>query len=475
MQQYGGGTPVGKNNDMKELLSHFFDDEPEEGLLENQPVRILPSSDISIDWNDDFYKAWQALVSDEPCVFVTGPGGVGKSFMLRLFLKGRLNAICAASTGVAALNVGGHTAHSLFRLPATLCLPHFAPRSCDDRHYNQIRQAEFLVLDEVSMIRADVLDLASEVCKRARCSYEPFGGLKVRLFGDCFQLPPILRDEEKNEWNANFSYESPYFFDASVIKFDFMMKTFPLRKIYRQNDPDFIALLHRIRLGEPADVDIRTINARKVLPEETTVVLCPTNKQADHINSSMLASLETKEYVFDAMIEGSFPPNFYPVKERLVLKEGARVMFRKNDAPDEDGGRNFTNGDTGEIVKIGKDSDDDFRRLWITVKLDRNQREIKVSYLKWERYEIVDKKKKMTGSFTQVPLMLGWAHTSHKAQGLSFDKMHLADSRMFAPHQFYVIASRVRSLEGFTLSKPISAKSIWVDPRVVKFYQEALQ
>ena len=430
-------------------------------------------------WDDDFKQAWDDLNDCSiPCLFITGGAGCGKSTMLRLFLKHlRLGkVVCAASTGVAALNVGGHTVHSLFRLPSTLCLPHFAPKNCSDRHYDQIRRAEFLVLDEVSMIRADVLDLASEVCKRARGSSLPFGGLKVRLFGDCFQLPPILRDEDKNEWHANFSYESPYFFDASVIRFECEMKLFTLTKIYRQNDPDFVALLHRMRLGEPTDKDLEIVNSRLLVPQEETVVLCPTNRQADNINSGMLAQIDAPEYAFTATTEGSFPPSFYPVPEKITLKAGARVMLRKNDAPDEDGYRLFVNGDVGRITRIGKHEEDDFRRVWIWVELDRMKgKEIRISYLTWERYEVENGKKKSIGKFTQVPLMLGWAHTTHKAQGLTFEKMHLSDSRMFAPHQFYVAASRVKSLEGFTLSQRVSRKSIWVDPRVVKFYQEASQ
>lgn len=449
---------------MKELESHFFDDEPE--VTNDFPVRK------DFIWNDDLRNAWLALNSNEPCVFTSGSAGTGKSTLLRLFLKEQERVICAASTAIAALQVYGSTIHSMFKLPITLCLPHILPSGLDPK-FDQIRDAEFLALEEVSMQRADVMDAVNELCKRARGSYEPFGGLKVRLFGDCFQLPPVLNNDDKNDWNANFSYESPWFFDASVIRFDVQMKVCMLNTVYRQSDADFVKLLQRMRLGQPTGSDLALLNQKVgLVPDEDTVVLCPTNKQADEINHGMLEQIEGEEHIFTAIVSGDFPKSLYPISETLRLKVGARVMFRKNDT-EQDGCRQFVNGDVGEITKIGKDEVDNWRKKWVWVKLDRTEKEVKVSFLTWERKQLVGKKYETIGTFQHMPLVLGFAVSLHKSQGLSLPKMHLASSSMFAPHQAYVGFSRLRELAGLTLSRPIYQKSIWVDPRVVKFYQEA--
>lgn len=457
---------------MKELESWFFaEEEPivyelAEGQSPKQSARILPDPDTSIDWNDDFYSAWQTITSDEPVVFVSGAGGVGKSFMLRLFLKKHHDVVCAASTGIAAINVGGHTCHSLFRLPLTLCYKHFLSKA-DDSHFDQIRDAEWLVLDEVSMIRADVMDAIDEVCQRARQISQPFGGLKVRLFGDLFQLSPILNQDDKTAW-PEFNYASPYFFDAEVFKTR-PLAVKSLTKIYRQTDQDFIALLHRVRQGNPTPADLTTLNNRVLAPEDDAVILCPTNKQADEINQMRLDEIEEQEYTFLARVTNNFPESMYPVKKELKLKVGAQVLFRKNDYAGGD--FNFANGDTGIVTKIGEDKLEGVKQKCVWVKLNRTKREVKVFTATWERHEAVGGKKRLLGTFTQFPLMLGFASSVHKAQGLSFDKMHLAESRMFAPSQFYVAASRVRSLGGLTLAKPVSKKNIWTDVKVSEFYE----
>jgi len=451
---------------MRELESHFFNDEPE--VTQDFPVRQ------DFIWNDDLKNAWQALVSDEPCVFVSGAAGTGKSTLLRLFLEEQDSVVCAASTAIAALQVYGSTIHSMFRLPITLCYQYVLGNGQDPK-FDQIREAEYLVLDEASMIRADVLDAVSEMCKRARGSFEAFGGLKVRLFGDCFQLPPVLTNDEKNDWNANFSYESPYFFDASVIRFDVRMKVCMLDTVYRQSDPEFVKLLHRVRQGAPTAEDLRLLNQKVgLVPDVNAVVLCPTNKKAEEINQGMLDQIEAPEHTFVARVTGEFPKSMFPIPETIKLKAGARVMFRRNDS-EYDGGRQFVNGDVGEITRIGKDDTDNWRKNWVWVKLDRTGREIKVSFLTWEKKQLVGKKLETVGAFQQIPVVLGWAISCHKSQGVSLDKMHLASSAMFAPHQMYVSLSRLRTFGGLTLSREIVRKSIWVDPRVVKFYQEALQ
>ena len=450
---------------MRELESHFFDDELEVSGFPVRPDFI---------WNDDLRNAWLALNSSEPCVFISGSAGTGKSTLLRLFLEEQDCVVCVASTAIAALQVYGSTIHSTFRLPISLCLP-FTLGTGQDPKFDQIRDAEFLVLEEVSMIRADVMDAVNEMCKRARGSYEPFGGLKVRLFGDCFQLPPVLTNDEKNDWNANFSYETPWFFDASVIRFDVQMKVCMLNIVYRQADADFVKLLQRIRLGQPTGNDLVLLNQKVgLVPDEDTVVLCPTNKQADEINHGMLEQIEGEEHIFTAKIFGDFPKSMYPISETLRLKVGARVMFRKNDT-EQDGARQFVNGDCGLITRIGKDEVDNWRKKWVWVKLDRTGREVKVSFLTWERKQLAGKKYETVGTFQHMPIVLGFAVSLHKSQGLSLPKMHLASSAMFAPHQAYVGFSRLRALLGLTLSRPIYQRSIWVDPRVVKFYQEALQ
>lgn len=384
---------------MKELESWFFD--------EPDTQTVLPDS--SLDWNGDFYDTWQVITGNEPLVFVTGAAGCGKSTMLRLFLNKHKNVVCAASTGIAAINVGGHTCHSLFRLPLTVCYKHFLSKA-DDSHFDQIREAEWLVLDEVSMNRADVIDGIDEVCQRARQSFLPFGGLKVRLFGDLFQLAPILNQDDKISW-AEFNYASPYFFDAEVFKTrPFVTKI--LTKIYRQTDEDFIELLHRVRQGNPTYDDLATLNNRVLAPENDTVTLCPTNKQADEINQMRLDEIEAQEHTFSARVTNNFPESMFPVKKELKLKVGAQVLFRKNDYAGGD--FNFANGDTGVIMRIGDDKFDGIKQKCVLVKLHRTNREVKVFSVTWERYEAVGGKKKLLGSFQQFPLMLGFANSIHK-------------------------------------------------------------
>ena len=426
-------------------------------------------------------------------IFLTGKAGTGKTtFLKNLPLKTYKRMVVVAPTGVAAINAGGQTIHSFFQLPFGPQLPEnalkktvFPPidsrgndmggkakslaaqlQKLNKKKINLIRSLDLLIIDEISMVRADVLDAIDAVLRRVRRSQKPFGGLQLLMIGDVHQLAPVAKPEE---WEVlSPYYDTPYFFGSQVLK-----KTpyvcVELEHIYRQHDEDFITLLNKVRNNQMDADCVRLLNSRFkpnfiAHDNEGYITLTTHNYQADQINETKLAAIEAKPLVFKAVVRGTFPENTYPTKEELVLKVGAQVMFVKNDPNPE---KAFYNGKIGRLVGYNEDE--------CTVTVESEGERIVVPKLTWQNMEYAinaenqDIEEKEIGSFTQIPLRLAWAVTIHKSQGLTFDKVIVDAGQAFAHGQVYVALSRCTSLEGLVLKTPIASNALVNDFSVNRF------
>ena len=413
-------------------------------------------------------------------IFLTGKAGTGKTtFLKNLPLKTYKRMVVVAPTGVAAINAGGQTIHSFFQLPFGPPLPENASgkgynaktlaaqyQKLNKKKINLIRSLDLLIIDEISMVRADVLDAIDAVLRRVRRSQKPFGGLQLLMIGDVHQLAPVAKAEE---WEVlSPYYDTPYFFGSQVLK-----KTpyvcVELEHIYRQHDEDFITLLNKVRNNQMDADCVRLLNSRFkpnfiAHDNEGYITLTTHNYQADQINETKLAAIEAKPLVFKAVVRGTFPENTYPTKEELVLKVGAQVMFVKNDPNPE---KAFYNGKIGRLVGYNEDEG--------TVTVESEGERIVVPKLTWQNMEYAinaenqDIEEKEIGSFTQIPLRLAWAVTIHKSQGLTFDKVIVDAGQAFAHGQVYVALSRCTSLEGLVLKTPIASHALVNDFSVNRF------
>jgi len=429
------------------------------------------------DINKERELAKDFILNTNRSIFLTGKAGTGKTTLLKEILSETdKNYIVAAPTGGAAINAGGMTLHSLFLLPLKSFLPiKYGNQEldifCDNaqlvkhQKFNRAKldlllELDLLIIDEISMVRADIFDAIDYSLRRVRKNQLPFGGVQLLVIGDLFQLAPVVRPEVQSVLSQY--YKSPYFFDALAWqRIDAV--TVELQKVYRQADPTFVALLNQIRDGNKNDQLLEAINANyKSNPEYgDTITLTTHNKKADSINANELDKLESKEVVLDAKVQGRFPESAYPTLDKMVLKEGAQVMFIRNH-----GEELYYNGLIGTITEI--------KEAYIKVKPTDGD-SIIVEPIDWKnmRYVVEEESGKIVqeelGSFHQYPLRLAWAVTVHKSQGLTFDKVILDLEGTFASGQLYVALSRCRSLEGMTLSSKISARNIIQDTRVQSF------
>lgn len=394
-------------------------------------------------------------------LFLTGRAGTGKTTLLRRFMaEAGENAIVLAPTGVAAMHAGGQTLHSFFKFPPRLIEPQDIKRL---RTTRLIRAAETLIIDEISMVRADMLDAIDRSLKLNRGSKRPFGGVRMILSGDLHQLPPVVRGEEVDILQER--YGGYYFFNAPAFR-EAEFALLALKHVFRQADPRFLALLGSLRSGRltPADQSIlEGLVSRQsaVDASQDSVVLTPNNANAFRINQARLDDLPGREKTFEAKIDGSFDEKAFPTEADLVLKEGARVMLIKND-PD---GR-WVNGSLCTVSG--------FSGRNVLVELDGHSYEIEPTA--WEKFKYnVDAEtgkvsREVVGTFVQVPLRLAYAVTIHKAQGLTLDKVFIDfDSGMFAHGQAYVAFSRARSLEGLQISRPLRPRDLVMDRAAFAF------
>lgn len=421
-------------------------------------------------------------------IFLTGKAGTGKTTFLRYIRESCAKQMAIlAPTGVAAINAGGVTLHSFFQLPLSPFIPtlqrtgfNTGGQETNNRHslisrlrYNKekrklLYQLELLVIDEISMVRCDLLDAVDTILRHFRKKpLEPFGGVQVLFIGDMFQLPPVVKE---TDWQLlSPHYESPYFFSSQVLK-DNPPLYIEFDKIYRQSEEKFIRVLNQVRNNE-LDKDGLSILESRFQPsfrrkkDDGYIILTTHNEQARNINHAALQDLPGNARRYEAEIKNDFPENAYPAEEVLVLKPGAQVMFIKNDGADK--GKRFFNGKIGTITSLEEST--------VYVQCPDETDEIEVKRESWDniRYTIEktsqNMKEELLGSFSQFPLRLAWAITIHKSQGLTFDKAIIDAGEAFAPGQVYVALSRCTSLEGLVLKSRIRAGNLHSDPRIIQF------
>lgn len=412
-------------------------------------------------------------------IFLTGKAGTGKTTLLKHIKANTYKQMAiVAPTGVAAINAGGVTIHSFFQFPFTPFIPQYNAdgtykRSSVDQFvqkYNSQRLAifrnlELLVIDEISMVRADMMDQIDASLRHTRKKWDqPFGGVQVLMIGDMFQLPPVVRDEE---WTLlRTVYPSPYFFDSHIMRKETPVYI-ELEKIYRQKEERFIDILNKVRNNELGLKDLMVLNEKYrndlTLDEKSEYITLTThNRKADEINAEALNNLKGKEFKFKSKTEGVFPEKNFPADEILTLKKGTRVMFLKNNNE-----KNYYNGKTGTVTFVDEEK--------IKVKCDEDRNEIEVGKETWNNVNFSVNKttshieEDVIGTFTQYPLRLAWAITIHKSQGLTFDKLIIDAEEAFTSGQVYVALSRCRGIDGLILSSKISAESLFNDRKVLQF------
>lgn len=423
-----------------------------------------------IELNPDFARALELMEHSRRHLFITGEAGTGKSTLLDLFrTQTRKQVAVLAPTGVAALNVRGETIHSFFRFKPDITT---AKVTRLNRRSRQLYQAlDTIIIDEVSMVRADLLDCVDQFLRLNRDEPNlPFGGVQMIFIGDLYQLPPVVTKAEREIFR--YHYPSPYFFDAQVfaeLEFEFL----ELSRIYRQQEPEFVRLLSQIRNNTVTAAELALLNRRvgvELPPEPNGMVvhLTTRNDAADRINFERLQQLPGRPFQFRARIEGSFDVKSYPTDELLTLKKGAQVMMLTNDSA----GR-WVNGTLGRVLNVTYDPDTE--QDLIEVQFTDHTR-VLVAQFRWEIFHFRFNEEKrqieseVAGTFTQYPLRLAWAVTIHKSQGKTFSRViiDLGDGA-FAPGQVYVALSRCTSFAGISLTRPVQAEDIFTDLRIVQF------
>lgn len=409
-------------------------------------------------------------------VFLTGKAGTGKTTFLKHIVAGCSKRLAVvAPTGVAAVNAGGVTIHSFFQLPLCPYLPDVKElvteyqmpeknRSLRKDRVKILRTLELLIIDEISMVRADILDAIDATLKRYRKNDRPFGGVQLLMIGDVQQLPPVVTESEKPFMDQ--VYPSPFFFNSRAFrKLGYIV--IELNKIHRQRDAEFTSMLNDIRTGSPSDQTLERLNRRldpgfEPPSGEYWIRLTTHNHQSDSINREKMDALKGKSMIFKAEIDGNYPESAYPAETELRLKKGAQVMFTRNDTS---GNSMYFNGKIGTVTELDPE----------IIVTDENGNEIIVNQEKWDnvRYEINPETQEIQavndGSFTQYPLRAAWAITIHKSQGLTFDRVIIDAGRAFSFGQVYVALSRCRSLEGIVLTTPITRRCTFRNTEVAIF------
>jgi len=415
-------------------------------------------------------------------VFLTGRAGTGKTTFLQDFVQKTAKKFAiVAPTGIAAINAGGSTIHSMFGLPLTTfvptaefidrneainipnLLPHFKYRR--DK-LKLLRTVEILIIDEVSMLRCDVLDMMDLALRTARKSPLRFGGLQILFIGDLYQLPPVVKPESERMLQGY--YKSPFFFEAKALE-GLSLLTVSLTTVYRQTDPVFLTMLNAIRDNDIENINFDLLHKRyqpDFEPEEFCVHLVSHNYMADAINKQKLNNLEGKSHIYKAKVWGEFKPNLFPNEETLELKEGAQIMFIRND---KDENKRFYNGRLATITELREDE--------VKVLPQDEVKELTIVRETWENKKyFIDEENNVAedviGSYEQFPFKLAWAVTIHKSQGLTFDKVIIDAGKSFTSGQVYVALSRCRTLEGIILKTKIPAQAIINDDRIRHFQQQ---
>lgn len=422
--------------------------------------------------NAELRTAWEFVEKTGKSVFLTGKAGTGKTtFLKKVVAESKKRVVVVAPTGIAAINAGGVTIHSFFQLPLHPFIPGMKIESkfaFSKEKRSIIKTIDILIIDEISMVRSDLLDAIDSVLRRFRNRHKPFGGVQLLMIGDLQQLSPVVTDEDV-QFLSQY-YPSPYFFGSHALaRTDYV--TIELKEVYRQQDAVFISMLNAVRGGRPSIEVIRALNSRYCPgfvppPDEGYIRLTTHNHIADEYNSRQLSLIDDQAHSFEAEVSGNFPESSYPVDFRLELKAGAQVMFVKND-PSSD--KRYYNGKIGIVT--------DFYEEYIMVQCPGEDEKIAVEPLEWEnsRYVINEQTQEMEseviGIFRQYPLRLAWAITIHKSQGLTFDKAIIDAASAFASGQVYVALSRCRTLEGMVLATPLRQDAVITDLRVEDYIE----
>ncbi len=424
--------------------------------LEKKPLQLSPT----------FKYALDCIEKTNASMFITGKAGTGKSTLLQLFRNTtQKNCVVLAPTGVAALNVKGQTIHSFFGFPPKI----LNKSDIKKRRYRKLyEKMEVLVIDEISMVRADILDNIDYFLQINRNNPLPFGGVQMVFFGDMFQLPPVVAKQEE-KMILNSLYDSPYFFSAHIMQ-HFDIEMLELNKVYRQDERHFIRLLDSVRLNQIDYDDLLDLNERHVpnfKDNNQYITLSTRNQIVNSINNKKLNEIHTEEFIYTAKTTGEFDPRLYPTEFLLKLRIGTQVMFIRNDAQ-----KRFVNGTIGKVVYLDMDE--------IRVEIEQNDKKqiIEVQAETWEilKYSINpdnnEIETEVKGTFEQFPLKLAWAITIHKSQGKTFDKVIIDMGRGAFEHgQTYVALSRCRTLNGIVLKQALRFQDIMVDERIIQFYE----
>jgi len=438
---------------------------------------------------NDARQVLQFINQTQRSVFLTGKAGTGKTTLLRQIIQTtHKNTVVVAPTGIAALNAGGVTIHSMFQLPFSGFIPEYIPSSSISdyqkfetkntlvKHLRMSGQKksvmlnmELLIIDEVSMLRADLLDAIDFTLRKIRRKDFPFGGVQVLFIGDLLQLPPVVKNEE---WRVlrNY-YRGIFFFNAKVIQ-ESPPLYIELTKIFRQSDERFISVLNNLRNNMISSQDMMILNdfvnpKFDIKSNKGYITLTTHNAKADEINAASLDEIKEKCFRFKPEIVGDFPEKIYPVEEILQLKVGAQIMFIKNDLSPE---KNYFNGKMGFVKSLSE--------CEIIIHFPEENKIIEVEKYEWKniRYSVNENTKEIDeevlGSFVHFPIKLAWAITVHKSQGLTFEKAVLDVSQVFLPGQAYVALSRLRSLDGLILLKPIQMNGISNDQEVMQYAEK---
>lgn len=414
--------------------------------------------------NQEQQLAYQLIASTNSSFFLTGRAGTGKTTFLQNVQKEvNKNFITLAPTGVAAILAGGETIHSFFGLPMEACLPGTCGRM-SQTHILALVHADTIIIDEVSMVRCDVMDAIDYTMRKTLRNNAPFGGKQMVLIGDMFQLPPVVKSGPEKEFLTDLYHANDfYFYKADVINRIRLVKI-EFRKVYRQDDKGFLNILEHVRMNQMTLEDVATLNTRVIQPyaDDMVVTLASVNKTADQINNQRLASIDRPEFVYEGAIVGRFEEKRFPVDQVLRLKVGAQVMFARNDPQ-----KRWANGTIAKVCKLAKDE--------ITVELSDGSKHV-VPCCSWDSVSFEydhtthKMKKEVVGTYTQFPLRLAWAITIHKSQGLTFDRLQIDLSRgTFASGQLYVALSRVRSLEGLYLSRHIIPQYAYTSSEILSY------
>lgn len=422
--------------------------------------------------NPELELVWTIIETTGANLFLTGKAGTGKTTFLKNLRKHTSKRmVVLAPTGIAAINAEGVTIHSFFQLPLSPYIPGTTFNHGENKYqkFNKVkrdilRTLDLLVIDEISMVRADLLDAVDSVMRSYRDYGKPFGGVQLLLIGDLQQLSPVIKD---NEWELLKSvYDTPYFFSSKALA-QASYHTVELKTVYRQQDVSFISLLNKIREKKADETTLAELNKRYIpgftpSKDSNYIRLTTHNYQAQAVNDHELAQLQSEEHTYTAEVEGVFPETSYPADKQLVLKQGAQVMFIKNDLE-----KRFFNGMIGEVVSLDSNS--------IVVKSKESGEAFSLEKAEWAncKYTIDNETKEIKetveGVFRQYPLRLAWAITIHKSQGLTFDHAIIDISHSFAHGQAYVALSRCRTLEGIILSAPLQREAIIADSVVDTF------